>query len=705
MRESRVFNEIFIRCLREHAATGPPAGLHTLVTGRTLSRLPEAAEFHGVVGYLYHCLKDLHGVRERTLALLEEGYRRALRVHLRALGDLAPLSEVLRGVGGPWIILDGPVLVESVYPHPGVRSYDRFEIVVSRHRFHDALQALTRAGCRMADPHASAESTRGSGSVDILLWHDTLAGLGVNPWTSSEPGADRFVPIEEALDRAREVSLNGISVPTLDPVDSLIYLALRLSQRAERRWGTLKDIDRTISTHHPDGRELTVRARRWGIAETVGRELWRVRRLLGTGVPPEVLRDLPLSGLKRLTLLRSGPMATVPSPRPSRGAPDRSPPGAVLVAVGKTGPFDQVEAALLALARPTPDPPAPMSYQAWETLLQLAERERVAPLVSSSLKALIGGRAPQTMRDAFARSYERASLTVSGAYATLGVLLRELRGVRVTPLLLKGAALARFTYADQALRPFGDLDLLIRVEDLESVHRVLLQMGYALVSGKPTTAADLAWRHARGYFDPGGALVSVDVHWRYSGYPYLLELDYGGLGGRAREAIVDEYPVLIPSAEDLVVASSIYLLREIWYAKPKFIYLRDLAEIVGRHRLDWDMVHRLASETPYVRTPLFLALAASKQLLGTPVPGAALEALRPLHSRRVARFLQARMCANVLRREPPLQAVLQVTLMRWLDDPSPLSAARWARTLLVVPRPLAGSQRRWLRRLWHGEGR
>jgi hypothetical protein len=334
----------------------------------------------------------------------------------------------------------------------------------------------------------------------------------------------------------------------------------------------------------------------------------------------------------------------------------------------------------------------------WHAVLQLAMRERVGPLLFEALPAPGAGHVPESVRAILDHAYRQAERDARGAYHELAGILAAVRARGLEAVVLKGAAMARDTYKDPARRPFTDLDLLVRIEDVDAVHEALSERGYAIAGGAPT-AADRAWRHGRGYYDPRGQHLPVDVHWRYFGYPNLLRLDYAGVFSSACETAFDGVPGLIPSAGHLVVATSIYFLRELWYGKAKLRYLRDVAEVVHRHAVDWDQVLRATREEPLVRSPLYLALGAAARLLGARVPAEVEDALRPRRWPRAAESLRARVFRNLLTREHPFEALLQVALMRWLDGDSLAGHARWVKGLIIVPRPLAPSQRRWLRRL------
>ena len=78
-------------------------------------------------------------------------------------------------------------------------------------------------------------------------------------------------------------------------------------------------------------------------------------------------------------------------------------------------------------------------------------------------------------------------------------------------LLLKGAALAYTHYPEPHLRPFADIDLLIRRNDLERAAAALTGIGYA----RDVEADAELWTGQRHYLKTSAAgPVMVDLHWR-----------------------------------------------------------------------------------------------------------------------------------------------------------------------------------------------
>jgi hypothetical protein len=98
---------------------------------------------------------------------------------------------------------------------------------------------------------------------------------------------------------------------------------------------------------------------------------------------------------------------------------------------------------------------------------------------------------------------------------TLGSVVRALRTVGVEVVALKGAALAFFHYAEPALRPMGDLDLLLRdPRDLTRATDVLGRAGWRALFDTPRhrVFARPDERIARPATEDPGNPIRVEIH-------------------------------------------------------------------------------------------------------------------------------------------------------------------------------------------------
>lgn len=142
-------------------------------------------------------------------------------------------------------------------------------------------------------------------------------------------------------------------------------------------------------------------------------------------------------------------------------------------------------------------------------LAKEAERHGLAPLVFHHLKKMetaIDETEVKKLRIQFFRNGNRNRVLMN----TLEEILMRFRQENIDLLILKGGALCNLIYSDKALRPMGDLDLLVREEDGGRACDKLLGMGF---NGTPVEKKHHL-RHAILQMSQAvdGVHVDVDLH-------------------------------------------------------------------------------------------------------------------------------------------------------------------------------------------------
>lgn len=145
-------------------------------------------------------------------------------------------------------------------------------------------------------------------------------------------------------------------------------------------------------------------------------------------------------------------------------------------------------------------------------------------------------------------------------------------GVRV--MLLKGAALALTAYDSLALRPIGDVDLLIEPEHGATARDVLARLGWRpLRRGGASADPDAA--HGLDLYRPPFGLI--DVHW-YLVHECCWRGADRGVWQRARPFARDALRAQVPSAADLLFHTCIHGLR--WSPVHAAHWLADAAWVI-----------------------------------------------------------------------------------------------------------------------------
>jgi hypothetical protein len=261
----------------------------------------------------------------------------------------------------------------------------------------------------------------------------------------------------------------------------------------------------------------------------------------------------------------------------------------------------------------------------WEALLQLARRHGVTPLLYHRLQRL----APaipisSDLLRVLHTDYLATAARNTQLYHDLGTALRLFRRETIPVIVLKGAHLAQAVYGNIALRPMGDVDVLIRRADLPQVEALLLSNGYR---SDPQNGPGMEAGHFHFiYHHQAPAGLMLEVHWHILPPSQADFVDLDGMWQRAEPANLAGVETQVFSPTDLLVHICLHLYHHRFEANLRA--LCDIAEVVCRRPgdLDWQQLSD-GLRLEIARKVVYLALCLARDLLETPLPGDALCAL------------------------------------------------------------------------------
>jgi hypothetical protein len=259
----------------------------------------------------------------------------------------------------------------------------------------------------------------------------------------------------------------------------------------------------------------------------------------------------------------------------------------------------------------------------WESLLNRAEQQGVVPILYQVLSAL-GSEIPPTGLALLKQRYETNLHRTLFLARELIRILDHLDARAITVLPYKGVALAETLYGDMALRQAGDIDLLIRPQDLSRIRDALKELGYTphLTFSEAEERAYLQ----SGYecaFDSELGRNLLEVQWALQPRFYAVDFEMESLFRRAITVTVAGRSMKTPSPEDLFVILSLHAAKHVW---GRLIWLCDISQLLKSPALNWDCIGETASSFGIVRI-LQVTLVLMNRLLGTAIPAAAAKAL------------------------------------------------------------------------------
>ena len=258
----------------------------------------------------------------------------------------------------------------------------------------------------------------------------------------------------------------------------------------------------------------------------------------------------------------------------------------------------------------------------WDATVTRAENERLASILYVALR---GGAAPAPVLARLRSTWMRADGQHLRAAGQLRDVVAAFGRESIDSIVLNGPALAAEYYRDAALRPFVDLDLLVRRQDRRRALDILLEEGYTLDS--PGRSLD---RVPAVYLAPpsGSSRLPIDLHWECVSSGRASELAVEEIWSRAEPAVAWGATARTLAAEDLLI----YLAASfaIHHALAGALWQLDLGLVLRRHRetLDWDAVTARARRWGSAGA-VYFALRTVGDHLGVAAPTPALNRLRP----------------------------------------------------------------------------
>jgi hypothetical protein len=273
----------------------------------------------------------------------------------------------------------------------------------------------------------------------------------------------------------------------------------------------------------------------------------------------------------------------------------------------------------------------------WHYVLETSIRHAVSPLVHAALVEAaapdeLAALIPGTIREELRSLYDMTGARSRRLYAELAEIARSFRRAGVDAVALKEIPLALNAFPELALRPIGDLDLLIRAADYESAVKALGGRGYEPVPlpELPFTRKYACAHHLRRAEDE----VWVDLQWNLA----EREFDLYGEGSftfdpelmwdAARPLVLGPDAVFAaPRPEPMLFH---LCLHAEGHGYSEIVLFADVAALLHRETIDWDEVAALAGRYD-AESSVYYVLLHAQRLLGAAVPDDALRRLEPAY--------------------------------------------------------------------------
>lgn len=212
----------------------------------------------------------------------------------------------------------------------------------------------------------------------------------------------------------------------------------------------------------------------------------------------------------------------------------------------------------------------------WSAVLALASAWQVEATVFANLESDPSAPIGEAMHSDMARLAKRARAFSLSRTLMLMDLVDSLARAGIPTIVLKGPAVAMAAYGDYSLRAFGDIDLLVRRNDLSAARDHLIARGYAPRYQPEMENTLIVGGHALEFFD---GRTPVELH--VSLLSRHLNLDLGGeeLWEGATKLRCGESHMMVLSPEHLFVYLCAHAAKHEWAS---FRWICDIAQLTQR---------------------------------------------------------------------------------------------------------------------------
>jgi hypothetical protein len=254
----------------------------------------------------------------------------------------------------------------------------------------------------------------------------------------------------------------------------------------------------------------------------------------------------------------------------------------------------------------------------WPHLCKLGNRHRLVPLLFKNLKSACPDGVPDAIMDRFHDQFIATAGHNLFLTNELLTLLHLFESHDIPAIPYKGPVLAASIYGDIALRQFGDLDILVRKQDLPRAKGLLVSSGYHPIF-------DLGPIQERAYLrsDGGGPFeredkrVIVEMEWEITPREFPVPLDVERFWEKTEWTSFEGRAVPVLAPEDLLLTLCVHGAKHCW---DQLNWVCDIAELMRtRKEMDWPRVMEEAHAVGCERM-LLLGLVLAQDFMAADLP-------------------------------------------------------------------------------------
>lgn len=298
----------------------------------------------------------------------------------------------------------------------------------------------------------------------------------------------------------------------------------------------------------------------------------------------------------------------------------------------------------------------------WMRALILAEQEGATPTLWRALQKKqppIPERAVEFLQQRTMLSDFRMQLLSQRLQETLKTFAA--RGIPV--ILLKGAAVGALTDPTFRARPMGDLDLLVRREDVNRARTAIIDSGWPVTTDPRLLDLLQDQHHLPPFVSPLLPGLRLELHVELFAIGHSFTLSHEAIWRDSRPASAPFEGARLLSPEHMLLHACAHFA---WQHSMRFAAwrtVRTVAAVASEPLLSWDALVREARAAKAL-TVCYWTLRIAQRLSSLDVPAATMAQLAPPTPEWIRQMLERHFIADLAMGESPTSP--SVALSRWL---------------------------------------
>ena len=282
----------------------------------------------------------------------------------------------------------------------------------------------------------------------------------------------------------------------------------------------------------------------------------------------------------------------------------------------------------------------------WSKVIDIATSSRVTPLFYRNLKLIGPGKLPDFVMEQLKKYYSNNLRENLHLFRELQSILRLLETNDIPSICYKGPAFAIWLYGDLSLRHSGDLDILVRKNDVARAKDLLLSIGYKFDWPKiPLTSVQEASHLESKYnytFVNEFTGVAIELHWGITPKYFSFPPESEWLWEQLVPQNIAGTEVLTFSPEDYLLILCVHSSNHCWM---RLSWICDISELINKHpNLNWEYIIREA-QLFGVKRIVLLGILITHEFLGTNINE---EVLRLINADSRVRILENQVASKYL---------------------------------------------------------